>query len=99
MVFSEAINQFNYTHGLSLEERTKLNYTLFTVEEQTAYLSELTQDDTFTITIYIYDYNEKSLHFFSVMSNQDGSSIATSEVMMFGMDRTVFKTAHLLQSI
>lgn len=42
MVFSEAINQFNYIHGLSLAERKTLNYTLFTVEEQTAYLSELT---------------------------------------------------------
>ncbi|MFW2451083.1 thioesterase family protein [Staphylococcus cohnii] len=98
MVFSEAINQFNYTHGLSLEERTKLKYTLFTVEEQTAYLSELTEDDTFTITIYIYDYNEKSLHFFSVMTNQDGSNIATNEAMMLGIDRTINKTAPFPQS-
>ena len=36
IVFSEAINQFNYQHGLSLEEREQLNYTLFTVEEHTA---------------------------------------------------------------
>ena len=93
MVFSEAINQFNYTHGLSLAERDKLNYTLFTVEEQTAYLSELTEGDTFTITIYIYDYNEKSLHFFSIMTNQDGINIATNEAMMLGIDRTINKTA------
>src|SRR5699024_7017227 len=67
--------------------------TLFTVEEQTAYLSELTEGDTFTITIYIYDYNEKSLHFFSIMTNQDGSNIATNEAMMLGINRTINKTA------
>ncbi|NWK83192.1 thioesterase, partial [Staphylococcus sp. GSSP0090] len=33
IVFSDAINQFNYQHGLSLVDREALNYTLFTVEE------------------------------------------------------------------
>lgn len=93
MVFSEAINQFNYIHGLSLAERKTLNYTLFTVEEQTAYLSELTEGDVFTIDIYIYDYNEKSVHFFSIMSKQDGTNVATNEAMMLGIDRTKSKTA------
>lgn len=52
MVFSDAINQFNYQHGLSLEEREALNYTLFTVEEHTAYLSELKKNERYHITIY-----------------------------------------------
>ena len=52
-----------------------------------------TEGDTFTITIYIYDYNEKSLHFFSIMTNQDGINIATNEAMMLGIDRTINKTA------
>lgn len=40
-VFSEAVNEFNYTHGLSLKEREVLQYTMFTLEEHTTYLAEL----------------------------------------------------------
>ena len=31
-VFSEAVNEFNYTHGLSLKEREVLQYTMFTLD-------------------------------------------------------------------
>src|SRR5699024_12336741 len=94
MVFSEAINQFNYTHGLSLAERDKINYTLFTVEEQTAYLTELTKGDTYTITIYIYDNNEKSMHFFSIITSKDENNIATNAEIMIKIDNIMNKKAH-----
>ncbi|WP_204181810.1 thioesterase family protein [Staphylococcus sp. GDY8P152P] len=93
MVFNDAINQFNYQHGLSLEEREALNYTLFTVEEHTAYFSELKKNERYHITIYLYDYNEKSVHFFSIMTNEHGSKVATNEALMLGIDRATIKTA------
>lgn len=93
IVFSEAINQFNYQHGLSLEEREQLNYTLFTVEEHTAYLAELKYPSTFTITIYLYNFDAKRLHFFSIMTNADGTTVATNEAMMLGIDRQTNRTA------
>lgn len=93
IIFSEAINQFNYQHGLSLKERKLLNYTLFTVEEHTSYLSELVEGDQFKITIYLYNYDEKRVHFFSIMTQENGTTIATNEVMMLGIDSVIKKTA------
>lgn len=93
MIFSDAINQFNYQKGLSLEERETLSYTLFTVEEQTAYLSELVENDEYQITIYLYDYNEKSVHFFSIMTKTDGTTVATNEALMLGINRKTNKTS------
>ena len=37
----KSVNEFNYTHGLSLKEREVLQYTMFTLEEHTTYLAEL----------------------------------------------------------
>lgn len=93
MVFSDAINQFNYQHGLSLQERKALNYTMFTVEEQTAYLSELIENDQFYISVYIYNYDVKRVHFFSIMKQQDGTTVATNEAMMLGISRETKKSA------
>lgn len=93
MVFSDAINQFNYQHGLSLQERKALNYTIFTVEEQTAYLSELIENDQFYISVYIYNYDVKRVHFFSIMKQQDGTTVATNEAMMLGISRETKKSA------
>lgn len=93
IVFSEAINQFNYEHGLSLDEREALDYTLFTVEEHTAYLAQLTANEHYQIAIHLYDYNEKSVHFFSFLSKEDGTTVATNEALMLGIDRKTQKTA------
>ena len=38
IIFSDVVNRFNYSHGLSLKERENLAYTLFTLEEHTTYL-------------------------------------------------------------
>ncbi|MDN8848348.1 thioesterase family protein, partial [Staphylococcus aureus] len=67
--------------------------TLFTVEEQTAYLSELVENDEYQITIYLYDYNEKSVHFFSIMTKSDGTTVATNEALMLGINRKTKKTS------
>lgn len=93
MVFSDAINQFNYQHGLSLQERQQLNFTIFTVEEHTSYLSELIEDDEFHITIYVYNYDAKRVHFFSFMHKTDNTIVATNEAMMLGIDRATKKAA------
>ncbi|RIP37395.1 thioesterase [Staphylococcus gallinarum] len=93
IVFSDAINHFNYEHGLSLQEREQLNYTLFTVEEHTSYLAELKYPNKFTITIYLYNFDIKRLHFFSIMTNTDGTTVATNEAMMLGIDKQTNRPA------
>lgn len=92
-VFSTAINQFNYTHGLSLAERETLNFSIFTAEEQTSYLSELKLHDTFTIHLYLYDFDAKRVHFFAMLIKDDGSVAATNEAMMLGIDRATKKVS------
>ncbi|EHJ07037.1 thioesterase family protein [Staphylococcus simiae] len=94
VIFSEVINDFNYAHGLSLAQRDSLQYTLFTLEEHTSYLSEVSLDEHITITLYIYDYDHKRLHLFLTMSKQDGTLAATNEVMMMGIDQRTRRSAN-----
>lgn len=83
-VFSEAVNEFNYTHGLSLKEREVLQYTMFTLEEHTTYLAELSLNSAYRIEVYIYDY--KRVHFFLMLYTDEGELAATNEVIMMGID-------------
>ncbi|PNZ66446.1 thioesterase [Staphylococcus croceilyticus] len=85
-VFSEAVNEFNYANGLSLEERKALNYTMFTLEEHTTYLSEMSLDMAFRIIVNIYNYDDKRVHFFLSLYTEDDVLAATNEVMMMGID-------------
>lgn len=97
-VFSEATNQFNYQHGLSLSERKQLNYTIFTLEEHTTFLSQLKLNDAYTIAIYLYNYDYKRVHFFLMMYNQKGKIVATNEQMMMGIDRQTERSAAFPES-
>lgn len=87
IIFSDVVNRFNYSHGLSLKERKNLAYTLFTLEEHTTYLSELSLGDVFTVTLYIYDYDYKRLHLFLTLTKEDGTLASTNEVMMMGINQ------------
>lgn len=91
--FSQATNEFNYNNGLSLDERKQLNYTIFTIEEHTTFLSQLKLDDNYQIDIHLYNYDYKRLHFFLIMRNEQGNIVATNEQMMMGIDRDSGKSA------
>ena len=64
VIFSDVINEFNYSHGLSLKEREESQYTVFTIEAHTTYLAELSLDQSFTVELYLYDYDYKRTHLF-----------------------------------
>ena len=87
VIFSDVINEFNYSHGLSLKEREESQYTVFTIEAHTTYLAELSLDQSFTVELYLYDYDYKRTHLFSRMLHEDGTIAATNEVMMMGIDK------------
>ncbi|MEJ7173964.1 thioesterase family protein [Staphylococcus caprae] len=93
MIFSEVVNEFNYSHGLSLEEREASQYTVFTIEEHTTYLAELSLGQTFIVELYLYDYDYKRTHFFLRMLHEDGTVAATNEVMMMGIDTNQRRSA------
>ena len=92
-VFSEVISEFNHYNGLSLKEREALNYTTFTVEEHTTYLKELHFEESFSVRVRIYDYDEKRVHFFLELFKNDETLAATSEIMMMGINRSTRRPA------
>ena len=93
VIFSDVINEFNYSHGLSLKEREESQYTVFTIEAHTTYLAELSLDQSFTVELYIYDYDYKRTHLFLRMLHEDGTIAATNEVIMMGIDKNQRRSA------
>ena len=93
VIFSQIINDFNYSHGLSLEERDDYQYTLFTAEEHTAYLAQLTEDEPFDVQVWIYNFDMKRIHFVLLLYKEDGTLAATNETMMIGINRQIERTA------
>lgn len=93
VIFSDVINEFNYSHGLSLKEREESQYKVFTIEAHTTYLAELSLDQSFTVELYLYDYDYKRTHLFLRMLHEDGTIAATNEVMMMGIDKNQRRSA------
>lgn len=93
VIFSNVINEFNYSHGLSLKEREESQFTVFTIEAHTTYLAELSLDQSFTVELYLYDYDYKRTHLFLRMLHEDGTIAATNEVMMMGIDKNQRRSA------
>lgn len=93
VIFSDVINEFNYSHGLSLKERGESQYTVFTIEAHTTYLAELSLDQSFTVELYLYDYDYKRTHLFLRMLHEDGTIAATNEVIMMGIDKNQRRSA------
>lgn len=93
VIFSDVINEFNYSHGLSLKEREESQFTVFTIEAHTTYLAELSLDQSFTVELYLYDYDYKRTHLFLRMLHEDGTIVATNEVMMMGIDKNQRRSA------
>lgn len=93
VIFSDVINEFNYSHGLSLKEREESQFTVFTIEAHTTYSAELSLDQSFTVELYLYDYDYKRTHLFLRMLHEDGTIAATNEVMMMGIDKNQRRSA------
>ncbi|WP_082929189.1 thioesterase family protein [Rhizobium aegyptiacum] len=93
VIFSDVINEFNYSHGLSLKEREESQYTVFTIEAHTTYLAELSLDQSFTVELYLYDYDYKRTHLFLRMLHEDGTIAATNAVIMMGIDKNQRRSA------
>ena len=47
-----------------LLKREENQYTVFTIEAHTTYLAELSLDQSFTVELYLYDYDYKRTHLF-----------------------------------
>ncbi|MGV3041792.1 thioesterase family protein [Staphylococcus rostri] len=93
-VFSLAIDHFHDQIGLTTEERTRRNYTVFTLETHITYIREIAQGNTIDIHVRIYDYDEKRTHFFMTLFDRETNTLcATGETMMMGIDRNTRRAA------
>lgn len=98
VIFSKVINEFNYSHGLSLKERDLYQRTIFTLETHTTFLAEMSLGQHYTIELFLYDYDEKRTYFFLRMNRSDGVVVATNEVMM-GINKVNHRSAHFQSNI
>lgn len=76
-----------------LLKKEENQYTVFTIEAHTTYLAELSLDQSFTVELYLYDYDYKRTHLFLRMLHEDGTIAATNEVMMMGIDKNQRRSA------
>lgn len=85
-IFSDAVVGFFAKMGFSIDYRQKHDTTIFNLEAHITYLKEMLLDETFTVEVYVYDYDHKRVHFFLKMFNQDQIPSATYEVIMMAID-------------
>ena len=91
-IFSDAINQFNYTHGLPLAERQAALYNIYCRRTYNLFSRNVAREH-YTIQLFIYNYDDKRIHFFLKLIKENGTLAATNEVMMLGIDSTTRKAA------
>lgn len=87
-VFSIAVDEFMNFIGLHEEARGTYNYTIFTLETHLCYLKEAHEDELLTVRSQLLDVDQKRIHIFFKMENEQGDLVATSEQMLMGMDTT-----------
>ncbi|MCA0988624.1 thioesterase family protein [Guptibacillus algicola] len=87
-VFSIAVDEFMNYIGLHEEAREKYSYTIFTLETHLCYLKEAHEGEKLIVTSQLLDIDQKRIHIFFMMSNEQGDLVATSEQMLMGMDTT-----------
>ncbi|WP_270180771.1 thioesterase family protein [Alkalihalobacillus sp. CinArs1] len=87
-VFSIAVDEFMNHIGLNEEGREQYNYTIFTLETHLCYLKEAHEGEKLIVRSQILDLDQKRIHIFFKMENDQGDVVATSEQMLMGMDTT-----------
>lgn len=87
-VFSLAVDAFMDYIQLDAAGRDKHQYTIFTLETHLCYLLEANENEALQVTAQLIDVDEKRLHIFFQLENNEGNLVATSEQMLMGMDTT-----------
>ncbi len=98
-VFSIAVDEFMDHIGLHEEGRNTFKYTIFTLETHVCYLKEAHEGEQLTVTSQILDLDQKRIHIFFSMENEQGETISTSEQMLMGMDTTEGRPGPFPESI
>ena len=92
-VFSIAVDRLMRKIGIDSRFRRERKYSMYTLETHLCYLRETLEAHPFRVTLQLLDYDDKRLHVFFVMENDDGVRLATSEQMLIGIDMTLRRSA------
>lgn len=85
--FSISLDELIDSIGLDEVGRKQENYTIFTLEAHIKYLAEAQKGQALYVFVHLLDLDQKRLHLWFEMKNNNGDTIATSEQMVMGMDQ------------
>ncbi|WP_078393986.1 thioesterase family protein [Shouchella patagoniensis] len=85
--FSISLDALIDSIGLDEVGRNQENYTIFTLEAHIKYLAEAQKGQTLYVFVHLLDLDQKRMHLWFEMKNNNGDTISTSEQMVMGMDQ------------
>lgn len=97
-VFNKGVGRISELLGFDVE-RQKNNLSFFTVETHITYVKELHVGTKFKIYGRILEYDDKRIHFFEEMYNENGELAATCETMFLGVSLETRKVAPFSDSV
>lgn len=92
-IFSRSLDY--WIDALGLDERGKedCNYTFFTLEAHICYLKEVNEGEDVTVFPQVIDRDHKRVHLMMIMKNAKKETVATSEQMVMGIDKSTNRPA------
>lgn len=98
-VFSMCVDRVMRVIGIDDEFRESTHYTIYTLETHLCYLNEVMEGTPLRVTFQLLDHDEKRLHVFFVMEDNEGNRLSTSEQMLMGIDLQTRRSAPFPESV
>jgi len=89
LAFDQAIDKFlEQEFGLGEAHAGRTNVGPYSLQNNVSYFAELLEGAGFYIAVRLVDHDEKRMHLFMEMLNEDGQVAAVSEGMLMNVDHT-----------
>jgi len=86
LIFTNALEKLVDHVGLDAVAREAYQYTTYTLEAHTCFLQEAQEAQPLCVTGQLLNWDAKRIHLFMEMMDENGETVATSELMLMGMD-------------
>lgn len=88
LIFSYSLDALMDEIGLDQEGRKANAYTIFTLEAHVKYLKEAHENEELHTNVTVLNKDEKRMHLWFEMKNEENDILATSEQIVMGMDQS-----------